>query len=218
MISMSRCGCVPKPMPGMIRSSLITRSAAEPHPLRVVVVREAEGVIAVQPAVLGVAPFIRFAYNHHGQTMRAVRDFGKYHVSCLSITFRHTEDCMELRHLRYFVAVAEAENVSRAALKLHVSQPGVSRQIRDLEDEIGFQLFERSAKSVRLTAAGSVFLAEARAVLQRAEEAVAKARAVAGGTGGRNQHRLRAVAHGADSAAGLAEVPGAVSPRARGPA
>ena len=91
---------------------------------------------------------------------------------------------MELRHLRYFVAVAEAENVSRAALKLHVSQPGVSRQIRDLEDEIGFQLFERNAKSVRLTAAGGVLLAEARAVLQRAEEAVARARAVAGGGAG----------------------------------
>ena len=91
---------------------------------------------------------------------------------------------MELRHLRYFVAVAEAENVSRAALKLHVSQPGVSRQIRDLEDEIGFQLFERSAKSVRLTAAGGVFLTEARAVLQRAEAAVARARAVAGGAAG----------------------------------
>jgi len=89
---------------------------------------------------------------------------------------------MELRHLRYFVAVAEEENVSRAALKLHVSQPGLSRQIRDLEDEIGFQLFERSAKSLRLTAAGKVFLGEARAVLQRASEAVEKARAVSGGT------------------------------------
>ena len=88
---------------------------------------------------------------------------------------------MELRHLRYFVAVAEEENVSRAALKLHVSQPGISRQIRDLEDEIGFQLFERSAKSVRLTAAGKVFLGEARAVLQQADEAVKKARAVSGG-------------------------------------
>ena len=86
---------------------------------------------------------------------------------------------MELRHLRYFIAAAEAENVSRAALKLHVSQPALSRQIRDLEQELGFALFERSAKSVRLTAAGKTFLAEARAVLQRSEEAVAKARSVA---------------------------------------
>ena len=91
---------------------------------------------------------------------------------------------MELRHLRYFVAVAEAENVSRAALKLHVSQPGVSRQIRDLEEELGIALLERGAKSVRLTAAGSVFFQEAREVLARAEEAVRKAREVAvGGSG-----------------------------------
>ncbi|HKQ40216.1 MAG TPA: LysR family transcriptional regulator [Verrucomicrobiae bacterium] len=86
---------------------------------------------------------------------------------------------MELRHLRYFVAVAEAENVSRAALKLHVSQPAVSRQIHDLEDELGFALLERTAKSVRLTDAGRVFLNEAREVLQRSETAVAKARAMA---------------------------------------
>jgi DNA-binding transcriptional LysR family regulator len=91
---------------------------------------------------------------------------------------------MELRHLRYFVAVAEAENVSRAALKLHISQPGISRQIRDLEDEIGFQLFERSAKSVKLTDAGKSFLTEARAVLQRADEAVKTARAIATGQEG----------------------------------
>src|ERR1700748_54044 len=91
---------------------------------------------------------------------------------------------MELRHLRYFVAVAEAENVSRAALKLHVSQPGISRQIRDLEDEIGFQLFERSAKSLRLTGAGKVFLPEAKSVLQHAEDAVKKARAAISSTHG----------------------------------
>ena len=71
------------------------------------------------------------------------------------------------------------ENVSRAALKLHVSQPALSAQIRDLEDEIGFQLFERTAKSVRLTKAGQAFLDEARAVLQRADEAVKKARSIA---------------------------------------
>ena len=86
---------------------------------------------------------------------------------------------MELRHLRYFVAVAEMENVSRAALKLHVSQPALSRQIRDLEDEIGFSLLERTAKSVRLTDAGRKFLDNARALLQNADEAVNKARAVA---------------------------------------
>src|SRR5687768_10104497 len=88
---------------------------------------------------------------------------------------------MELRHLRYFIGVAEEENVSRAALKLHVSQPALSRQIRDLEDELGFSLLERSAKSVRLTEAGRSFLTEARAVLRRAEEAVGAARSIASG-------------------------------------
>jgi DNA-binding transcriptional LysR family regulator len=91
---------------------------------------------------------------------------------------------MELRHLRYFVAVAETENVSRAALRLHVSQPALSRQIRNLEEEIGFLLMARTAKSVRLTAAGRTFLADARAVLLRVEEAVEAARAVATGQRG----------------------------------
>ena len=91
---------------------------------------------------------------------------------------------MELRHLRYFVAAAEAENVSRAALKLHVSQPALSRQIRDLEEELRFPLFERSAKSVRLTEAGRVFLAEAREVLRRADQAVDTARSAALRSGG----------------------------------
>lgn len=90
---------------------------------------------------------------------------------------------MELRHLRYFIAAAEEENVSRAALKLRVSQPGISRQIRDLEQEIGFDLFERTAKSLKLTAAGKIFLKEARAVLQRADDAVKSARAVSVGRG-----------------------------------
>ena len=78
----------------------------------------------------------------------------------------------------------EEENVSRAALKLHVSQPGISRQIRDLEEEIGFRLFERSAKSLKLTDAGRYFLAETKTILQRADDAVKNARAVAGGTSG----------------------------------
>ena len=84
---------------------------------------------------------------------------------------------MELRHLRYFVAVAEEENVSRAAARLHVSQPGVSRQVHDLEEEIGFPLLARTGKSVRLTAAGKIFFAEARDILARTAEAVEKARA-----------------------------------------
>lgn len=87
---------------------------------------------------------------------------------------------MELRHLRYFIAVAREENVTRAALKLHVSQPALSRQIRDLEDELGFSLLERTAKSVRLTDAGRVLRQEAQEVLDRAQVAVERARARAG--------------------------------------
>lgn len=91
---------------------------------------------------------------------------------------------MELRHLRYFVAVGEEENVTRAAARLHVSQPPLTRQIRDLEDELGFALFDRTGKALRLTAAGRVFLDEARAVLARVAAAVATARdAARGGRG-----------------------------------
>jgi DNA-binding transcriptional LysR family regulator len=73
------------------------------------------------------------------------------------------------------------ENVSRAATqKLHVAQPSLSRQIRDLEDEVGVQLLERTAKSVRLTDAGRAFFEEARAILKHADEAVLKARAISG--------------------------------------
>jgi len=79
---------------------------------------------------------------------------------------------MELRHLKYFVAVAEEQNITRAAARLHVSQPPLSRQIRDLEEELGVTLFERGPKAVTLTKAGKLFLPEARAVLQRAEEAM----------------------------------------------
>src|SRR5687767_9596121 len=91
---------------------------------------------------------------------------------------------MELRHLRYFVAVAEEENVTRAAERLHVSQPPLSRQIRGLEDELGVELFERSAKSIRLTDAGRMFLTEARAVLERADQAVHAVKAIGSGVSG----------------------------------
>ena len=91
---------------------------------------------------------------------------------------------VELRHLKYFIAVAEEENVTRAALRLHVSQPALSRQVRDLEDELGFPLLERGANSMRLTAGGRAFLAEARAVIERADAAVKTARAIATGESG----------------------------------
>jgi DNA-binding transcriptional LysR family regulator len=88
---------------------------------------------------------------------------------------------MELRHLRYFVAVAEMESVSRAATqRLHVAHLSLSRQIRDLEDEVGVQLLERTAKSVRLTEAGRAFPDEARSILKHTNEAVLKARMIGG--------------------------------------
>jgi DNA-binding transcriptional LysR family regulator len=92
---------------------------------------------------------------------------------------------MELRHLRYFVAVAEEENVTRAAARLHVSQPPLSRQIRDLERELGVSLFDRSANGLRLTEAGETFLSDARGVLERADEAVERVQAVALGKQGK---------------------------------
>lgn len=92
--------------------------------------------------------------------------------------------CMELRHLRYFVVVAELNNVSKAAQKLRVAQPALSRQIRDLEQELAVSLFERTARGVSLTEAGRVFAAQARAVLDRADEAVRTTRAVARGESG----------------------------------
>jgi DNA-binding transcriptional LysR family regulator len=92
---------------------------------------------------------------------------------------------MELRHLRYFVAVAEEQNFSRAAARLYVSQPPLSRQIRDLERELGVSLFERTPKAVKLTEAGSVFLLEARAALQRVDEAIETVKAAASGKKGR---------------------------------
>jgi DNA-binding transcriptional LysR family regulator len=86
---------------------------------------------------------------------------------------------MELRHLRYFVVVAEEQNVTRAAERLHVSQPPLSRQVRDLEEELGVELFRRTAKSLALTEAGKIFLIEARAILLRVDKAIETVRTVA---------------------------------------
>jgi DNA-binding transcriptional LysR family regulator len=83
---------------------------------------------------------------------------------------------MELRHLRYFVMAAEERNISRASARLNISQPAVSRQIKDLEEEFGVQLFERLQNGLELTAAGYAALAHAREVLRQSgamEEAMA---------------------------------------------
>jgi LysR family transcriptional regulator, hca operon transcriptional activator len=87
---------------------------------------------------------------------------------------------VELRHLRYFVAVAEARSLKLAAEeKLNTTQPSLSRQIRDLEEEVGTPLFIRGAKGVELTPAGRVFLDHARVMLSQAEAAVQSARQIA---------------------------------------
>jgi len=88
---------------------------------------------------------------------------------------------MELRHLRYFVAVAEALNVTKAATRLHLAQPALSRQVADLEEELGVDLLRRTSHGVLLTAEGKLFLEEARAILKRADESVVKVRALARG-------------------------------------
>ncbi|MFO1366090.1 MAG: LysR substrate-binding domain-containing protein [Acinetobacter sp.] len=86
---------------------------------------------------------------------------------------------MELRHLRYFITVAEELSFSKAALKLHTAQPSLSQQIKDLEDDIGVQLFHRTKRKVELTEEGLVFLEQARLTLTQADKAITMARQVA---------------------------------------
>ncbi|KKB62833.1 LysR family transcriptional regulator [Robbsia andropogonis] len=77
---------------------------------------------------------------------------------------------MELRHLRYFVAVATTQNFTRAAEMLNISQPPLSRQIQQIEEEIGARLFERGSRPVKLTEAGRFFLGQARRLLEQADD------------------------------------------------
>ena len=87
---------------------------------------------------------------------------------------------MELRHLRYFIAVAEAGSLTvAAAQRLHTAQPSLSRQIRDLEQEVGAPLLTRGVRGIALTDAGKVFLDHARLALAQVEAAVAAARRAA---------------------------------------
>ena len=85
---------------------------------------------------------------------------------------------MELRHLRYFITVAEELNFSRAALKLFTAQPSLSQQIKDLEEDVGVKLLHRTKRKVELTDEGTVFLEQARLTLAQADKAIAMARQV----------------------------------------
>src|ERR1700719_636694 len=91
---------------------------------------------------------------------------------------------MELRHLRYFVAVGEEQHYRRASRRLRVAQPALSRQIQDLEEELGFKLFDRLPRGVKLSVAGKLFLEDARRILQQVSEAAARAARVARGQSG----------------------------------
>src|SRR5881296_555654 len=91
---------------------------------------------------------------------------------------------MELRHLRYFVHVAEEQHYRRAAERLRIAQPALSRQIQDLEEEIGFKLFDRLPRGVKISAAGKSFLVDARRILHEVNEATARAKRVAAGQSG----------------------------------
>ena len=91
---------------------------------------------------------------------------------------------MELRHLRYFVGVGEEQHYGRAAERLRIAQPALSRQIQDLEKELGFQLFERLPRGVRLSAAGKLFLDDTRRILEQVDEARLRAERVAHGKAG----------------------------------
>lgn len=86
---------------------------------------------------------------------------------------------MNFRHLKYFVTVADEQNFTRAAEKLHISQPPLSRQIQDLEAELGVELFERGARPLKLTEPGRFFYEHARRLLEQAEQVVRATRRVA---------------------------------------
>ncbi|HXC34463.1 MAG TPA: LysR family transcriptional regulator [Candidatus Acidoferrales bacterium] len=91
---------------------------------------------------------------------------------------------MELRHLRYFIAVGEEQHYRRAAQRLRVAQPALSRQIQMLEEEIGFKLFERLPRGVKITEAGKLFLEDARRILREVDDAITRAKRVASGLSG----------------------------------
>src|SRR5262249_59606351 len=113
-------------------------------------------------------------FDAHGSTLSLSLLSTQYFVDARSMLLSYVafNRSMELRHMRYFVAVAEERNFTRAAARLHLAQPSLSRQIRDLEDELGVTLLHRSKGGVKLTAAGSEYLAQARKLLADSAAAV----------------------------------------------
>ena len=93
------------------------------------------------------------------------------------------EDWMELRHLRYFICVAEEKSFSAASRKLLISQPSISQQIKDLESRVGTELFVRTKRRVELSGAGEAFLPEAREILRKCDDACNLARSTGTGWG-----------------------------------
>ena len=91
---------------------------------------------------------------------------------------------MELRQLRYFVAVGEEQHYGRAAERLRVAQPALSRHIQNLEEEVGFKLFDRLARGVKINAAGKLFLEDARRILKDLNDAAATAKRIGSGLAG----------------------------------
>src|SRR5476649_2240263 len=128
-----------------------------------------------------------FATNSHNRSYAWIiglrRPAVKYNKVALIILPIYSPP-MELRHLRYFVTVAEEGNFTRAALRLHMQQPPLSQQIRMLEEELGFVLFLRHPKGVDLSPAGKVYLQEARAILDRVKRAGVRAALTASGMEG----------------------------------
>ncbi len=185
-------GAVPKAKTGRAMGLLATRSAIGttlgPSVGGVLIARPGWRTIFLVKAPPGI-PGLLLAHRCLPVDHRPV---GTEHpavvVYCEVIFCRHNLiPGMELRHLRYFVAVAEALSFTKAAARLHVAQPALSRQVSDLEEELGVDLLKRTSHGVLLTEEGKCFLAESREILKRAQESMAKVRAVARGEVGELQ-------------------------------